>query len=82
MDEKIQVLAYSGRKVNERPKAFMLDGEEITVIEISDMWIEETLVEKLRRRFFIVKGSDGHTYKIYMDEKTGEWFLKGKTLYK
>ena len=39
------------------------------------MWIEERLEDKIRRRFFEVKGSDGYRYKIYYDEKVKDWFL-------
>ena len=77
-DQKIQVAAYSGHKAGERPAAFVLDGEEIGVIKILDRWLEESFAERVRRRFFTVEGSDGHTHTLYRDEKTGEWFLKRK----
>jgi len=38
------------------------------------MGIEEGLEDKVRRRFFKVKRSDGKTYKIYNDEREIEWF--------
>ena len=74
-DEKIKVILYSGYKANERPQAFILYGEEIRVAEIIDIRIEESFEEKVRRRVFKVKGSDGYEYKIYCNEKTGEWYL-------
>jgi len=75
-DQKIQVAAYSGHKADERPSAFVLDGEEIGVRKILDRWMEEDFEERLRRRFFTVEGSDGYAYTLYRNEKTGEWFLK------
>ena len=77
-DQKIQVALYSGYKTGERPTAFVLDGEEIGVSKILDRWLEEDFAERLRRRFFTVEGSDGHTHTLYRNEKTGEWFLKRK----
>lgn len=73
-DQKIKVFAYAGYRTEETPGAFILQNENIVVIEISDMWIEEGFVNKERKRFFKVKGSDGCIHKIYHDKKTMEWF--------
>lgn len=78
MDKKIHVTAYSGHKSGERPTAFVLNGQEIRVVTILDMWVEETFAARQRKRVFIVEGSDGDTYSLYMVEKTNEWFLKSK----
>ncbi|MEW6585117.1 MAG: hypothetical protein AB1442_05835 [Nitrospirota bacterium] len=75
-DERIHVRVYSGYKAGERPTDFELNGEEVVVIEILDMWLEENFADRQRKRFFVVKGNDGNTHKIYLDEKTGEWFLR------
>jgi len=72
---KIRVIAYAGYRNDEYPRAFMLFDEEITVEEILKRWIEEDFTDKSRKRFFIVKGSDGYTYKLYYDEKKRNWFL-------
>lgn len=74
-DKKIAVIAYSGYRNDESPRAFILYDEEITVTEIQSTWLQEDLHDKSRKRFFIVKGSDGYIYKIYYDEKNKEWFL-------
>ncbi len=74
-DKKITVIAYSGYRNDESPRAFILYDEEITVTETLSKWIEEDLKDKSRKRFFVVKGSDGYTYKMYYDEKKKEWFL-------
>jgi hypothetical protein len=73
--EKIRVVAHSGYKAGERPTAFLLDGREISVVEILDMWIEENFADRQRNRFFIVRCNDGCTYTLYMVEKSGVWFL-------
>jgi hypothetical protein len=74
-EEKIEVAAYSGTRGEELPRSFILDDHRIEVVQIIDMWIEEKLEERSRKRFFKVKGSDGYTHKIYYDEATMEWFV-------
>jgi hypothetical protein len=74
-DKKIRVIAYSGYRNDECPRALILFDEEITVTETIKMWIEEDFTDKSRKRFFVVKGSDGYTYKLCYDEKKKDWFL-------
>ena len=74
-DKKITVIAYSGYRNDESPRAFVLHDEEITIKETLNRWIEEDLSGESRKRFFTVMGSDGFIYKIYYDEKKKEWFL-------
>jgi hypothetical protein len=50
----------------------------MTVVEIVDRWIEENFSDRMRKRFFIVKTQDNKHYKIYIDEKTSEWFCEIK----
>lgn len=76
-DERINVTAYSGYRGDEKPKAFILHNEKIEIVEILSMWIEEGLKDRMRKRFFKVKGNNGYEYKIYYYEKAGEWFLTG-----
>jgi hypothetical protein len=73
-EEKIEVIAYSGYRGEETPRAIILQGEKIQVVQILKWWIEEGFEKRARKRFFIVKGNDGIPYKIYYDEKTMEWF--------
>jgi hypothetical protein len=73
--EKIKVIDYSGYRGEETPRSFVLQGSEIKVSEILSMWIEEGLEDKVTKRFFHVKGTDGYEYNIYYDEKVKEWFL-------
>jgi len=76
VEEKIRVIAYSGYRGEETPKALVLGGKRIEVVEIQDSWIEEEIGDRKTRRFFKVKGSDGGIYKIFHDEKAGEWYDK------
>ena len=76
--ENIKVIAYSGYRGNEGPRALLINDEIITVVEIVDKWIEESYSDRMRKRFFIVKTHDKQQYKIYIDEKTLEWFCEIK----
>jgi len=73
--EIIEVVAYSGYRVEECPRLFITRGEQIEVIAILNMWIEENVKTKKRKRFFRVRGSDGYEYSIYYDEEMMQWFL-------
>ena len=72
---KIKISTYSGYKGNERPLSFTLDVREIKVIELIDAWIEERYSDRMRTRFFVIKGNDGNEYKLLQDMSSGEWYL-------
>ncbi len=72
--ERIDVIAYAGRRGNERPETFILRGLRIDVIEIVDRWIEEGAEDRTQKRCFRVRGSDGNTHRIYYDESSSEWY--------
>jgi hypothetical protein len=74
----IKVIAYSGYRVNESPRTFVINDETMTIAEIVDKWIEENYSDRTRKRFFLVKTHDNRNYKIYVDEKTSEWFCEIK----
>ncbi len=71
--EKIEVIAYAGRKGDERPEAFFLDGERITVVAVEERWIEEDFSDRIRKRYFRIRGSDGKTHKLSFNEQRHEW---------
>ena len=75
MAEKIEIITYSGYRGEERPFAFVLRGERIEIIEILERWIEEEFRSRIQKRFFVIKGSDGNTHKIYQEVQTSEWFI-------
>ncbi len=72
--ERIEVTAYAGQKGDERPQAFILRGLRIDVLEIADRWIEEGSRDRVRKRHFRVKGSDGNEHVIYYNETCREWY--------
>lgn len=72
----IKVLAYSGYRTQEKPRAFFIDNERIEVKEIIGSWREGSIDPKVYiKRYFKIKGSDGYEYTIYYDEGLKEWFL-------
>jgi hypothetical protein len=73
-DERIEVITYSGYIGEESPRVFILHGEKIDVVEILNMWIEDGVEDKIRKRVFKIKGSDGYMHKIYYAENIMEWF--------
>jgi hypothetical protein len=75
-DKRIEVITYSGYRGEESPRAFMLNGEKIEIARILDMWVEEGVEDRTKKRFFKVKGSDGYTHKIYYNEKIMIWFYQ------
>lgn len=76
--QNIRVITHSGYRGDEKLLAFFINDEKITVVEILDMWIEESLHDKTRKRFFVVRGNDEKKYKIYNHEETLEWFCEIK----
>jgi hypothetical protein len=75
MSRKIDVIAYSGYRGEESPRAFYIGDERIDVVAVERTWIEENKEDKVRRRYFRVKGSDSHIHTIYYEEQTDQWFL-------
>ncbi|OGP89162.1 MAG: hypothetical protein A2156_04055 [Deltaproteobacteria bacterium RBG_16_48_10] len=73
-EEKIEVIAYSGYRGEERPRTILLHGERIEVTEVLRQWIQEGSDHREIKRFYQVKGSDGNLHLIYYDEKSVEWF--------
>ncbi len=73
-EERIEVTAYSGYRGEETPRAILLHGKRIEVIEILKQWIEEKSDDRERKRFYQIKGSDGILHKIYYHERTMQWF--------
>ena len=68
---KLEVDCYSGRKVNERPVRFRLDGHEYLVEELLDQWYGQ------QDEFFKVRADDGNLYILRHETSTpdGGWHL-------
>jgi hypothetical protein len=74
MEKEIDVISYSGTKGDERPLTFNHRGLRIDVLEILEHWVEEGFDDKVRKRYFRVKGSDGNTHRIYFNENILKWY--------
>ncbi len=68
---RVQVECYSGRKADERPVRFRLDGHEYLVEEVLDQW------HGPEHSFFKVRADDGQVYVLRHEISVpdGEWDL-------
>jgi hypothetical protein len=76
-DIKIEVGSYAGYQGEQSPRVFFAHGEKITVMKVLEMWVEEAGPARTRRRFFLLKGSDGLFHKLYCDDEAHQWFYTG-----
>ncbi|MEJ2723260.1 MAG: hypothetical protein P8175_01190 [Deltaproteobacteria bacterium] len=67
--KKIQVIAYSGYKANERPLYFIMDGRKLEVTELIDRWYGE------EEDYFKVMADDGKVYLLRWQRVLDLWFV-------
>ena len=69
---KLEVECYSGRKADERPVRFRLDGHEYLVEEVLDQWYG------LSDTYFKVRADDGNLYILRRETaaREGTWHLE------
>ena len=65
----IDVECYAGYRGDQEPRAFTIGDRRLTVREVQDRWAGPDY------RYFRVAASDGDTYVLRHDERTGEWTL-------
>ena len=68
---KLEVECYSGRKADERPVRFRLDGNEYPVEEVLDQWYGPD------DAFYKVRADDGNLYVLRREAPSpdGAWHL-------
>jgi len=68
---KLQVDCYSGRKADERPLRFRLEGRQYVVEEVLDQWYDPESI------FYKVRADDGNLYILRQRTSTpeGTWEL-------
>ena len=68
---KLDVECYSGRKADERPVRFRLDGHEYLVEEVLDQWYGRD------DEYFKVRADDGSLYVLRheVSDEQGGWHL-------
>jgi uncharacterized protein (UPF0128 family) len=71
MDMKVEVECYAGRKEDERPVRFRLEGHEYMVEEVLDQWVGPEHV------FFKIRADDGNLYILRHETSVpdGSWEL-------
>ncbi len=69
---KIDVIAYSGYKANERPVSFVLEEQKREVKEIPDQWRGQD------HDYFKVLADDGCVYLLRWHRTSDQWFCEKK----
>jgi hypothetical protein len=68
----ITVIAYSGRRANERPVAVLIDGERLEVRSIEDSWIATGVDPKSEvKRGFVVRCDRGVRLRLVFGDESG-----------
>jgi hypothetical protein len=67
--QKIDVVAYSGYKANERPLYFVLDDQKKEVKGILDRWYG------MEHDYFKVQADDGYVYLLKWQRSLDIWLL-------
>jgi len=68
-DLPVEVVAYSGSRGEEEPRAVLLGGRELLVREVLRRWLEPT------GRFFSVATDDGHVHLLHCRDSDQSWWL-------
>jgi len=67
--KKIEVIAYSGYKANERPQYFIMEGQRVEVVNIVDRWYG------VEHDYFKVAGDDGKVYLLKWNRYLDVWLM-------
>ena len=70
LPKKIEVVAYSGYKANERPLYFILDQKRLEVKNIVDRWYG------VEHDYFKVLADDGKVYLLRWHRSLDLWFVE------
>ncbi len=76
--EKVEVIAYSGYRGEEIPRAFKWREKKVGVAEIRSRWIKEGVGDRETKRGYELMGTDGVAYSLIYDEQKQEWFCESK----
>lgn len=67
--EAFSVVAYSGYRAEQEPRALVIEGRRIEVREVEDRWLDP------RASYFKVCCANGSTYLVRYDLDAQEWSL-------
>ena len=65
----VRVECYAGHRGEQTPRTLVLGDRRIGVAEIVDAWLAPDY------RYFKLRGTDGDTYLVRHDERSGGWEL-------
>ena len=65
----IQVECYAGHRGEETPRALVIGGRRVEVVQVLDRWLAPD------HRHFKVKGDDGDVYIVRYDNAADAWEL-------
>jgi hypothetical protein len=65
----IRVECYAGHRGEETPRALILGGRRVAVVEILDRWLAPD------HRYFKLRGDDGDVYIVRYDNGSDAWEL-------
>ena len=66
----VRVECFAGRKADERPLRFFLDGREYEITSIDDQWYSPGVA------WFRVRADDGNDYVLKHNEGQDNWALE------
>ncbi len=69
MSGHFDVVAYSGYRGEQEPRAIIVDGERYDVMGIDDRWHDPDAT------YFKVAASDGRVYLVRRDSEDASWSL-------
>jgi hypothetical protein len=74
--EPVQIESYSGYKANERPVAFIFQGNRWEISEILDRWYEGGVnPEQPIVDYFKVKTRNGNVFILRYEAESEEWTI-------
>lgn len=71
----IEVECYSGYKANERPLAFIFQGEQREILEILDRWYEGGIEPDRPLVDYFKVRAEGGVYILRYTAETDTWFV-------
>jgi hypothetical protein len=69
VSEILHVECYAGHRGGEAPRALVIGGRRVIVLEILDRWLASS------HRYFKIRGDDGDVYIVRHDEESDAWEL-------
>lgn len=73
----VRVEAYAGSRAGEEPRAIVVDGERLAVMEIVDRWLGSGLdPSDSPQDYFRIRTGDGASHLIRYNRLFGAWAIQ------